>query len=121
MRVTGKRHDLRISYRVGYDDTGRILAMDVDQALRCGMSFDLSQAIAERAMLHAGNCYFIEDVRVTSRLCKTHTPSNTAFRGFGGPQGMLGMERIIDEVAAHLRVDPMQVRQRNYYSDHDEP
>lgn len=121
MRVTGKRHDLRISYRVGYDDTGRILAMDVDQALRCGMSFDLSQAIAERAMLHAENCYFIEDVRVTSRLCKTHTPSNTAFRGFGGPQGMLGMERIIDEVAAHLRVDPMQVRQRNYYADHDEP
>ena len=75
MRVTGKRPDLRISYRVGYDDTGRILAMDVDQALRCGMSFDLSQAIAERAMLHAENCYFIQDVRVTSRLCRTHTPS----------------------------------------------
>ncbi len=121
MRVTGKRHDLRISYRVGYDEDGRILAMDVDQALRCGMSFDLSQAIAERAMLHAENCYYIENVRVTSRLCRTHTPSNTAFRGFGGPQGMLGMERIIDEVASHLGLDPVLVRQRNYYADHDDP
>ena len=118
MRVTGKRHDFRIAYDVGFDDTGRILAMDVDQALRCGMSFDLSMPVAERAMLHADNCYFIENVRVTSRLCKTNTPSNTAFRGFGGPQGMLGMERVIDHVAAELGMDPVDVRRRNYYPDH---
>ena len=119
MRVTGKRHDMRIAYRVGYDDAGRILALDVDQSLRCGMSFDLSQAVAERAMLHAENCYYIENTRITSRLCKTHTPSNTAFRGFGGPQGMLGMERIIDEIAARLDMDAVALRQKNYYADYN--
>ncbi|MGB2324567.1 MAG: xanthine dehydrogenase molybdopterin binding subunit [Candidatus Puniceispirillales bacterium] len=117
MRVTGKRHDMLITYDVGYDDTGRIMAMDVQQALRCGMSYDLSQAIAERAVLHAHNCYAINHVRVTSRLCRTHTPSNTAFRGFGGPQGMLAMERVIEEVAAALHLDPVVVRQRNYFAD----
>lgn len=117
MRVTGKRHDMLISYDVGYDNTGRITAMDVNQALRCGMSYDLSQAIAERAVLHAHNCYTIDHMRVTSRLCRTHTPSNTAFRGFGGPQGMLAMERIIEEVAATLDLDPVAVRKRNYFTD----
>ena len=117
MRVTGKRHDMLISYVVGYDDNGRISAIDVDQALRCGMSYDLSQAIAERAVLHAHNCYAIDHMRITSRLCKTHTPSNTAFRGFGGPQGMMAMERIIEDVAAALHLDPVLVRQRNYFAD----
>ncbi len=117
MRVTGKRHDMLITYDVGYDDTGRITAMDINQALRCGMSFDLSQAIAERAVLHAHNCYAIDHMRVTSQLCRTHTPSNTAFRGFGGPQGMLAMERVIEDVAAALGLDPVLVRQRNYFAD----
>ena len=121
MRVTGKRHDMLITYDVGYDDTGRIMAMDVHQALRCGMSYDLSQAIAERAVLHAHNCYAINHVRVTSRLCRTHTPSNTAFRGFGGPQGMLAMERVIEEVATALHLDPVVVRQRNYFADWTDP
>ena len=119
MRVTGKRHDFQISYDVGFDDEGRILAADVAQALRCGMSFDLSAAIADRAMMHAENAYFIPAMRVRSSLCKTHTPSNTAFRGFGGPQGVLGMERIIDDIAASLQIDPLLVRERNFYPDKD--
>ena len=117
MRVTGKRHDFQISYDVGFDSDGRILVADVAQALRCGMSFDLSAAIADRAMMHAENAYFIPAMRVCSSLCKTHTPSNTAFRGFGGPQGILGMERIIDDIAARLQIDPLLVRERNFYPD----
>ena len=83
------------------------------------MSFDLSLAIADRAMMHAENAYFIPDMRTTSTLCKTHTPSNTAFRGFGGPQGIMGMERVIDDIAATLGLDPLIVRQRNFYPDKD--
>ena len=116
MMVTGKRHDFKISYKVGFDDTGRLLGLEVVQASRCGMSFDLSAAIAGRAMMHAENCYFIPDVKITSKMCRTNTPSNTAFRGFGGPQGMVAMERIIDEVAHYLSCDPMQVRARNFYA-----
>jgi xanthine dehydrogenase large subunit len=114
--LTGKRHDFRIDYCVGFDATGRILGLEVEQAVRCGMSFDLSQPIADRAMLHADNCYFIPDVRVTSHRLKTHTQSNTAFRGFGGPQGMLGIERIIDHIAFDLGLDPLAVRERNLYA-----
>ena len=117
MKVTGKRHDFKISYQVGFDKTGRIQALDVMQASRCGMSFDLSAAIAGRAMMHAENCYFIENVTITSKMCRTNTPSNTAFRGFGGPQGMVAMERIIDEVAHALSLDPMVVRARNFYAE----
>ena len=121
MRVTGKRHDFKITYQVGFDETGRLLALDVKHYLRCGMSFDLSAAIAARAMMHAENCYFIEHAKITSNLCRTNTPSNTAFRGFGGPQGMLAMERIIDAVAHHLGCDPMTIRNRNFYADKDSP
>ncbi len=117
--LTGKRHDFRIDYRVGYDGTGLILGLEVEHAIRCGMSFDLSQPIADRAMLHADNCYFIPDIRVVSHRLKTHTQSNTAFRGFGGPQGMLGMERIIDHVAHELGLDPLIVRARNLYAPRD--
>ena len=119
MRVTGKRHDILIGYEVGFASDGLITAMRIEQALRCGMSFDLSMAVADRAMMHADNAYFIAAVQVTSKLCKTNTPSNTAFRGFGGPQGMIGMERVIDEVAAYLDMDPINIRQRNFYADHD--
>ena len=118
--LTGKRHDFRIDYRVGFDETGRILGLEVEQAVRCGMSFDLSQPIADRAMLHADNAYFLPAVRVISHRLKTHTQSNTAFRGFGGPQGMLGMERIIDHIAHELKLDPLVVRERNLYAGRNE-
>ena len=109
MRITSKRHDFLIRYQAGFDDSGRIIAVIFDQALRCGMSFDLSKAIAERAVLHADNGYAIPHMQVTARLCQTHTPSNTAFRGFGGPQGMLGIEAVIDRIAHQLGLDPLQV------------
>ena len=119
MTITGKRHDFRIDYRVGFDGEGRILGLEVEQAARCGMSADLSLAVADRAMLHADNAYYLPAVRVTSYRCKTHTQSNTAFRGFGGPQGMLGMERVIDEVAHALGLDPLAVRRANFYDHMD--
>ena len=113
--LTGKRHDFRIDYSVGFADDGRIEAVIFEQAMRCGMSWDLSEAIAARAMCHADNAYHIPHMRVISHRCKTHTQSNTAFRGFGGPQGMVGIERVVDEVAHHLGLDPLVVRQRNFY------
>jgi xanthine dehydrogenase large subunit len=119
MRVTGKRHDARIDYRVGFDEEGRILGIEFDQALRCGMSFDLSPAIADRAMFHADNAYYLPAARITSYRCKTHTASNTAFRGFGGPQGMVGIERVIDEIAHTLGRDPLAVRRVNFYDHKD--
>ena len=115
--LTGKRHDFRIDYEVGFDDDGRIKAVFFDQALRCGMSWDLSAAIAARAMCHADNAYDVPHMRITSYCCLTHTQSNTAFRGFGGPQGMLGIERVIDAVAHELGLDPLIVRQRNFYPE----
>lgn len=121
MRVTGKRHDFRIDYDVGFDDEGRILGIVFEQAVRCGMSFDLSAAIADRAMFHADNCYLLPNARITSRRCKTNTVSNTAFRGFGGPQGMVGIERVIDEIAHRLGRDPLAVRQANFYPAMDGP
>jgi xanthine dehydrogenase large subunit len=114
--LTGKRHDMRADYRVGFDAEGRILGLDMVQAMRCGMSFDLSQPIADRAMFHADNCYYLPAARITSFRCKTHTQSNTAFRGFGGPQGIVACERMIDHIAAHLGLDPLIVRQRNFYA-----
>ncbi|MBO0741783.1 MAG: xanthine dehydrogenase molybdopterin binding subunit [Hyphomicrobiaceae bacterium] len=119
MMITGKRHDFRIDYRVGFDGEGRILGIEFDQAARCGMSIDLSLAIADRAMFHADNAYYLPAVRITSYRCKTHTQSNTAFRGFGGPQGMAGMERVIDEIAHVLRCDPLDVRRINFYDHMD--
>ncbi len=113
--LTGKRHDFRIDYDVGFDAEGRIQAVLFEQALRCGMSWDLSEAIAARAMCHADNAYHIPHMRIVSHRCRTNTQSNTAFRGFGGPQGMVGIERVIDQVAHHLGLDPLVVRQRNFY------
>ncbi|MGI9379287.1 MAG: xanthine dehydrogenase molybdopterin binding subunit [Methyloligellaceae bacterium] len=120
MMITGKRHDFRIDYEAGFDDQGLIIGVAFDQALRCGMSWDLSEPIADRAMFHADNCCFIPDIRITSYRCKTHTQSNTAFRGFGGPQGMVGIERVVDEIAHHLQLDPHEVRKRNSYTHKDE-
>ena len=117
MIVTGKRHDLRADYRVGYDDRGRILAMDVGHALRCGCSSDLSAAIADRAMFHAENAYAVPAARIRSRRPRTHTVSNTAFRGFGGPQGMAAVERIVERIAHDLGLDPLDVRRANFYPE----
>ena len=115
MMITGKRHDFRVDYRVGFDGEGRILGIEFEQAARCGMSIDLSLAIADRAMFHADNAYYLPAVRITSYRCKTHTQSNTAFRGFGGPQGMAAMEHVIEEIAHVLACDPLDVRRSNFY------
>jgi xanthine dehydrogenase large subunit len=115
MAMTGKRHDFTIHYRVGFDDAGRIEAIRFELASRCGATFDLSPAINDRAMFHADNCYYLPAVEIISHRIKTHTVSNTAFRGFGGPQGMMGIERVMDAIAAHLGVDPLAVRRANLY------
>ncbi len=119
MILTGKRHHCRIDYDVGFDKDGRILGITFMQAIGCGYSPDLSGAIADRAMFHADNAYYLDHVRIVSHRCKTNTVSNTAFRGFGGPQGMVGIEHVVDEIARHLRIDPLTVRKRNFYGKSD--
>jgi xanthine dehydrogenase large subunit len=115
MAVTGKRHDFLIDYEVGFDDQGAIHAADLVYAARCGFSADLSGPVTDRALFHADNCYFYPSVRARSEPYRTNTCSNTAFRGFGGPQGMLGAERLIEEVAFATGLDPLDVRKRNFY------
>jgi xanthine dehydrogenase large subunit len=117
MIATGKRHDFRIDYRVGFGDDGRIGAVHFAQAARCGHSADLSGAICDRAMFHADNAYYLENALIESKRCKTNTVSNTAFRGFGGPQGMVGIEEVIDVIARRLGMDPLDVRYANLYGD----
>jgi xanthine dehydrogenase large subunit len=115
MRSTGKRHDFLIRYDVGFDTDGRILGIGFIHALRCGMSADLSGPIADRAMFHSDNAYYLPNVSIESYRCKTNTVSNTAFRGFGGPQGMVGIERVIDVIAQRLEKDPLSIRKANLY------
>ncbi|MCW4115549.1 xanthine dehydrogenase molybdopterin binding subunit [Aurantimonas sp. MSK8Z-1] len=115
MEMTGKRHEVRIDYRLGFDADGRIRAAEFEQLVRCGYSSDLSGAIADRAMFHADNAYVLPAARIHSRRLKTHTASNTAFRGFGGPQGMVGIERAMDRAAFALGLDPLDLRKRNFY------
>ncbi|UDF04935.1 xanthine dehydrogenase molybdopterin binding subunit [Asticcacaulis sp. AND118] len=116
MQITGKRHDFTADYDVAFDGEGRIKALRLELASRCGCSADLSPAINDRAMFHADNCYFLENVEIVSHRYRTHTVSNTAFRGFGGPQGMVAIERVMDAIALHLGRDPVAVRQANFYS-----
>jgi len=115
MVITGKRHDFLIDYDVGFDDEGRILAVDMTYAARCGWSADLSGPVTDRTLFHADNCYCFPDVRLTSEPLKTNTCSHTAFRGFGGPQGMVGGERVIEEIAYALGKDPLEIRKLNLY------
>jgi xanthine dehydrogenase large subunit len=115
MIMTGKRHDFVINYDVGFDDSGLILGIDFEIASRCGMSADLSGPVNDRAMFSCDNAYFLENVRIVSHRCKTNTVSNTAFRGFGGPQGMFAIEYAIDDIARQLGKDPLEVRRRNLY------
>ena len=117
MVMTGKRHDFETTFEVGFDDDGLLTAVDMDLASRCGHTVDLSFAINDRAMFHADNCYFLPAVKITSDRFRTHTVSNTAFRGFGGPQGMLAIERAMDEVAFATGLDPLEVRKRNLYGE----
>ncbi|SHF22941.1 xanthine dehydrogenase, molybdenum binding subunit apoprotein [Loktanella atrilutea] len=116
MIVTGKRHDFRIDYDAGFDATGRLTGVDFTHYTRCGWAMDLSLPVADRAMLHADNAYLLDACRITSHRLKTNTQSATAFRGFGGPQGVLGIERVMDHVAHVLGMDPVAVRQVNYYA-----
>jgi xanthine dehydrogenase large subunit len=115
MVVTGKRHDLKIRYRAGFDDQGRVLGLEFTHLFRCGWSMDLSLPVADRAMLHADNCYFLPAIRIESHRLKTNTASATAYRGFGGPQGMIGIERVMEHVAHALGREPLEVRKANFY------
>ncbi|MEY4316220.1 MAG: Xanthine dehydrogenase molybdenum-binding subunit [Pseudomonadota bacterium] len=117
MTITGKRHDFRIDYQVGFDNDGRILGADIALMSRCGYSTDYSGPVNDRACLHIDNCYFIPNLQLISHRCKTNTQSATAFRGFGGPQGMFGIETVIEEIANTLGKDPLEVRKLNLYSD----
>ena len=119
MRWTGKRHPFKAFYRAGYDDDGTLTALDVKLFSDGGCSLDLSMAVLERAMLHTDNAYFIENFRVTGRICRTNLPSNTAFRGFGGPQGVATIENVIEEIAQKLGIDAVEVRRRNLYGVDD--
>jgi len=115
MMLTGKRHDFRVDWQLGADSDGVIQAADIVLLARCGYSADLSQGVVDRSMFHADNSYFLPDVKVSSRRLKTNTVSNTAFRGFGGPQGMLAMERMIDALASATGRDPLDIRKANFY------
>ena len=111
--LTGKRHDFRADWRVGYDDRGVVSGYDVTLNARCGCSADLSPGVCDRAMFHAGNGYWLPDVWIATRRLKTNTVSNTAFRGFGGPQGMIAIERVMDAIARERGLDPLDVRKAN--------
>ncbi len=115
MLMTGKRHDFFVRYDVGFDGEGRIQGLEMDLAGRCGMSLDLSNGVVDRAMFHADNAYYLPAARVTGHRCRTNTVSNTAFRGFGGPQGVIAIEHVVDEIARSLGKDPLDVRRANLY------
>ncbi|MEO9298200.1 xanthine dehydrogenase molybdopterin binding subunit [Devosia alba] len=115
MTATGKRHDFVVDYDVGYDDTGKIVAVDAVYGARAGFSSDLSGPVTDRALFHADNAYWYPAVRVRSEPLYTNTVSNTAFRGFGGPQGMLAAERWIEDIAYDLGKDPLEIRKANFY------
>jgi xanthine dehydrogenase large subunit len=115
MLVTGKRHDFHYAYEVGYDSEGRILAARVDMVSRAGFSADLSGPVATRAVCHYDNSYYLSDVDIRAACGKTNTQSNTAFRGFGGPQGAIALEYAIDEIARNLGRDALDIRRLNFY------
>jgi xanthine dehydrogenase large subunit len=119
MRVTGKRHPYLTRWDVGFDDDGRILALKFDYFSNAGFSTDLSPSIMERSLLHSDNAYYIPSADFLGRCCFTNLPSNTAFRGFGGPQGMASVENVIESIALHLGIDAFDVRRRNVYGTTD--
>lgn len=113
--VTGKRHPFAYDYTVGFDERGRLCGLQLQMLANCGFSADLSGPVADRAIFHADNAYFLEDVEIVSYRCKTNTQSHTAFRGFGGPQGVIVIESILGDIARHLGLDPLDVRRANLY------
>ncbi|KZL17560.1 Xanthine dehydrogenase molybdenum-binding subunit [Pseudovibrio axinellae] len=117
MILTGKRHDFLVDLDAGYDGTGKIEAVKINLNSRCGHSADLSLGINDRAMFHADNSYYYTDLTIRSKRLKTNTVSNTAFRGFGGPQGMFAAERMMDAIAIKLGLDPLDVRKVNFYRE----
>lgn len=114
-RLTGKRHPFYNTFDVGFDDQGRVLAADIEVNGYCGYSPDLSDAIVDRAMYHADNSYFYENARVRGNRARVNTVSHTAYRGFGGPQGMIMAEMIMDDIARYLGKDPLDIRKANLY------
>jgi xanthine dehydrogenase large subunit len=119
MAITGKRHPMRADWTVGFDDAGRILGLSIDYLSNGGCSADLSLAVMERAMLHTDNAYYLPEVRITGQVCRTNLPSNTAFRGFGGPQGCVNIENIMEAIATATGRDPIDVRRANLYGIDD--
>lgn len=117
MTATGKRHDFEVDYALGFDDAGKILAVDAVFAARAGFSADLSGPVTDRALFHADNAYYYPAVKLRSVPLRTNTVSNTAFRGFGGPQGVVGGERMIEEIAYALGKDPLEIRKANFYGN----
>ena len=115
MSITGKRHPFYVEYDVGFDDDGLLHGIQIELAGNCGYSPDLSGSIVDRAMFHSDNAYFLGNATINGHRCKTNTASNTAYRGFGGPQGMVAIEEIMDAVARKLGKDPLEVRKLNYY------
>jgi xanthine dehydrogenase large subunit len=115
MSITGKRHPFYVEYDVGFDDNGLLTGIELELAGNCGYSPDLSGSIVDRAMFHSDNAYFLENATINGHRCKTNTASNTAYRGFGGPQGMVAIEEIMDAIARSLGKDPLEVRKLNYY------
>ena len=117
MIMTGKRHDFLFDYEVGFNNSGEILALKIMMASRCGISPDLSGAINDRAIYHIDNAYFLPNIEINSYRCKTNTVSNTAFRGFGGPQGMFCIENIIENISQKLKLEASEIRKINFYKD----
>lgn len=117
MLMTGKRHPFFARYDVGYDNDGRLQGIEIVLAGNCGYSPDLSGSIVDRAMFHADNAYFLQNATITGHRCKTNFASNTAYRGFGGPQGMILIEEVMDTIARQLGKDPLDIRRLNYYGD----
>jgi xanthine dehydrogenase large subunit len=115
--VTGKRHPFAYDWEAGFDGAGRLTALKLTMLANCGFSADLSGPVADRAIFHTDNAYYLSDVEIASYRCKTHTQSHTAFRGFGGPQGVILIEAVLGDIARHLKLDALQVRMRNLYSD----
>jgi xanthine dehydrogenase large subunit len=115
MVITGKRHEFLADYDAGFDANGRLLALSLTMASRCGYSLDLSAAVNDRALCHVDNAYFLEHLQLVSHRCKTNTVSNTAFRGFGAPQGMMIIETVLDDIARARGLDPLDVRRLNFY------
>jgi len=115
MQMTGKRHPFFVQYDVGFDDNGRLHGIQLELAGNCGYSPDLSGSIIDRAMFHSDNAYYLGDATINGHRCKTNTASNTAYRGFGGPQGMVAIEEVMDAIARSLGKDPLEVRKANYY------